>query len=30
MALIEDLTLRMCARHGHELLRSVESHGFVP
>jgi hypothetical protein len=28
--LMEDLALRMGARHGDEVLRSVESHGFVP
>src|SRR6266404_3864885 len=26
----ENLALRMRARHGHELHRSVEPHGFVP
>jgi hypothetical protein len=28
--LMENLALRMRARHGHELPRSVEPHGFVP
>jgi hypothetical protein len=28
--LVENLTLRMRACHGHELQRSVEPHGFVP
>ena len=27
---MENLALRMRARHGDELLRSIESHGFVP
>jgi hypothetical protein len=27
--LMENLTLRMRVRHGHELLGSVEPHGFV-
>src|SRR6266446_9004270 len=27
---MENLALRMQARHGHELQRSVEPHGFVP
>src|SRR6516162_6603680 len=27
---MENLALRMRARHGHELPRSVEPHGFVP
>jgi hypothetical protein len=26
---MENLALRMRARHGHELLRSVDPHGFV-
>ncbi len=28
--LMKNLALRMRARHGHELQRSVEPHGFVP
>jgi hypothetical protein len=28
--LVENLALRMRARHGHELPRSVEPQGFVP
>ena len=27
---MENLALRMRARHGHELQRSVEPYGFVP
>jgi len=27
---MENFALRMRARHGDELLRSVEPHGFVP
>src|SRR5215204_7824509 len=28
--LMQDLTARMRPRHGNELLRSIESNGFVP
>ncbi len=27
---MKNLALRMRARHGHEMLRSVEPYGFVP